>query len=181
MRKNCDIVKDLIPTYVENLTSEESNQFIERHLNDCQDCTNYLMNVERDLPKDSGEVEMDKSDQQIVKGIQKKVNRMTLFAILIGVLIGIYGSMMFFNMNEFQSILIIYPIATFLIGFLSYILFKNIWIGPVATLVGGLFSVFIFVNITFLTWMIVYTAISLLGSLIGKGVIYFFNRKKLFE
>ncbi|WP_171038262.1 zf-HC2 domain-containing protein [Aquibacillus sediminis] len=178
MSKKCDIVKDLIPIYVENLTSEDSNQFVKEHLNSCEDCKNYIKNVKRDLPNmDSLDIGAEKNDQKLIKGIKSKINNMMLIAVLIGVLVGIYGSMMFLNINEFQSILMIYPIATFFIGLLSFILFKKLWIGPSVTLLGGIISVLIFMNLTFWIWIIVYTIISLLGALVGKGVLYFSKRK----
>ena len=38
--KICKIVQDLLPNYIENLTSEETNIFIEEHLNTCSNCKN---------------------------------------------------------------------------------------------------------------------------------------------
>lgn len=40
--KNCNIVKDLIPLYKENLLSEESKTFVEDHLKSCSECENLL-------------------------------------------------------------------------------------------------------------------------------------------
>ena len=31
-QKQCKIVQDLLPTYIEDLTSEETNQYIEEHI-----------------------------------------------------------------------------------------------------------------------------------------------------
>ena len=36
--KNCKIVQDLLPNYIEKLTSDETNIFIEKHLKECEDC-----------------------------------------------------------------------------------------------------------------------------------------------
>ena len=38
----CEIIKDLLPSYIEGLTSEESNRAIEDHLKNCPDCRRYL-------------------------------------------------------------------------------------------------------------------------------------------
>lgn len=35
---NCNIIKDLLPLYVDKLTSSESNEVIEEHLNNCDEC-----------------------------------------------------------------------------------------------------------------------------------------------
>ena len=36
MENKCKIVTDLLPNYIENLTSEDTNKFIEEHLNSCE-------------------------------------------------------------------------------------------------------------------------------------------------
>ena len=38
----CEIIKDLLPLYEENLLSEESKTFVEDHLKTCPDCENLL-------------------------------------------------------------------------------------------------------------------------------------------
>ncbi|MUK90640.1 hypothetical protein GMD78_19985 [Ornithinibacillus sp. L9] len=113
MKKNCDIIKDLIPMYVENLTSENSTQFIEEHLHSCEDCTNYLRNIERDLPNDTDSLDedVDKNDQKLLKGIQRRMYNMLFIAILIGVLI---GSLVFFNMAIVVGVLCIFTLIYFI-------------------------------------------------------------------
>ena len=34
-RKDCKVVQDLLPNYMENLTSKETNQYVETHLQEC--------------------------------------------------------------------------------------------------------------------------------------------------
>lgn len=38
MEKNCKIIQDLLPTYLEDLTNPETTQFIEEHLATCKEC-----------------------------------------------------------------------------------------------------------------------------------------------
>lgn len=47
--KDCKIIADLLPNYIENLTNETTNQYIEEHLKECQDCKNALENMKKDL------------------------------------------------------------------------------------------------------------------------------------
>ena len=35
---NCNIVRDLFPSYLDKLTSKESDELIETHLTDCAKC-----------------------------------------------------------------------------------------------------------------------------------------------
>lgn len=42
MKKKCDIVKDLLPLYVDDVVSDGSKEFIKEHLKNCEECKNYL-------------------------------------------------------------------------------------------------------------------------------------------
>ena len=35
---NCEIVKDLLPNYIEGLTSEYTNEAMKRHFETCESC-----------------------------------------------------------------------------------------------------------------------------------------------
>lgn len=95
--KNCEIIKDLIPMYVDDLTSEETNRFIKKHISSCVDCSNYLRNVQRDIPNnDSLDGDTEKNDQELMKNIKHRVDKMIFIALLVGILI---GSMVLFNMG----------------------------------------------------------------------------------
>ena len=37
-KKECDIIKDLLPSYVDNICSEASREWIEAHLAECEEC-----------------------------------------------------------------------------------------------------------------------------------------------
>lgn len=39
---NCNIVKDLIPLYIDGCCSEESKEVVEKHISDCDDCKRLL-------------------------------------------------------------------------------------------------------------------------------------------
>lgn len=38
MRKECSIVRDLLPLYVEHMVSAETGEFVKAHLDDCEEC-----------------------------------------------------------------------------------------------------------------------------------------------
>lgn len=110
MINNCDIVKDLIPMYIEDLTSESSNQFIEKHLVSCKECTSYLKNMEKELPENNlTDIDENIDDKILMKNIKHKIYRVKFFAVIIGVLIGLGVSSIFFSLV--------------LVGLVSFILF----------------------------------------------------------
>lgn len=90
MKRDCKIVQDLLPNYIEKLTNEETNQFIEEHLKECEECKKMYENMKREL-----ELNTTKRDKREVKYIKKfsnklKILKMILLVILI-VFVGVIG------------------------------------------------------------------------------------------
>ena len=44
---DCKIIRDLFPSYIDGLTNETTNQYIEEHLKDCEDCKKALENMKK--------------------------------------------------------------------------------------------------------------------------------------
>lgn len=66
MKKECDIVQDLLFGYVDNTLKEGSKELVEEHLKDCKDCQKTLQEMKDD--------ESENKDIEKVEGL-KKVNR----------------------------------------------------------------------------------------------------------
>ena len=47
--RDCKIVQDLLPNYIEKLTNEETNKFIEEHLKTCEECKKIYDNMKNIL------------------------------------------------------------------------------------------------------------------------------------
>ena len=62
----CKIVEDLLPNYIEKLTSKETNEFIENHIKECDSCKNILDNMKKDV-----KVEEKKENKKQVNYIKK--------------------------------------------------------------------------------------------------------------
>ena len=41
MKNECNIIRDLLPLYVEDMVSEETTQFVKEHLTECKNCKEY--------------------------------------------------------------------------------------------------------------------------------------------
>jgi predicted anti-sigma-YlaC factor YlaD len=50
MKVSCEIVKDLLPLYIDNICSKESSLLIEEHLKECDDCRRDMENMKKELP-----------------------------------------------------------------------------------------------------------------------------------
>lgn len=72
MENNCKIVQDLLPTYIENLTSEETTKFIEEHLNTCFECKKVHDNMKESIKNE--EIE----NTETIKKIKKYKRRIRL-------------------------------------------------------------------------------------------------------
>jgi hypothetical protein len=53
MNNNCDVVRDLLPLYLDDICSESSRKCVEDHIRECENCRNLLQELKTDLPKKS--------------------------------------------------------------------------------------------------------------------------------
>lgn len=66
MKKECDIVQDLLFGYIDGTLKDGSKELVENHLNNCKECENILNSLKGDEEKNS--------DIEKINGL-KKVNR----------------------------------------------------------------------------------------------------------
>lgn len=92
VKENCNIVKDLLPNYIENLTCEETNQFIEKHLSECPYCKQIFENMKKNL-----NLNTTTNDKKVVKYFKKYKNKLKIFKIaLVLILLIALGTMTYY-------------------------------------------------------------------------------------
>ena len=92
---NHSVFRDLIPVYIENLTSEETNKQIEKHMEQCEDCRQYVKDMQEDLLiTDTHEQKKEKRNIDFLKKVRSK-NRKKIF-IIVGALLSIFIGFFFF-------------------------------------------------------------------------------------
>ena len=84
-KRDCKIVQDLLPNYIENLTNEETNRFIEEHLKECPECQKVLENMQKEI-----KVSTTKRDDREVKYIKKYNKKLKILKYALLVIILIY-------------------------------------------------------------------------------------------
>lgn len=111
MKNECYIVRDLLPSYIDQLCSEETSEFVEQHINTCEQCAQLLhqMKVEFDT-EESLEIpvrlEQKKPLQKIAyffhaqKGFAKFLNISFWFTLLITIGFFIHSFSVFSNLND---------------------------------------------------------------------------------
>ncbi|MBR4019978.1 MAG: zf-HC2 domain-containing protein, partial [Firmicutes bacterium] len=87
MRMKCEVIKDLMPSYIDNLLSEDSQDLVEEHLAECETCKAYYETLKGDDDIfEAAAEELHVDEIQPLKKIKKKMNRKTLIVSLISVL-----------------------------------------------------------------------------------------------
>ncbi len=97
MNKNdeCDIVKDLASLHIDNILSENSKNFVDKHLNECEDCQKYYENMNSDIFYEKNiEKSTDKEEINHLKKVNKKIT--VLKWILFGIIVTILVLMLYF-------------------------------------------------------------------------------------
>ena len=94
----CEVIKDLLPMYVEGLTSEETNKYIEKHIDSCEECASALRSMKVFVP------EADHVNSDIEVDFLKK-NRKRNRRVLWGSLLA-----------AFCLVLVVFAARTFIVG-----------------------------------------------------------------
>lgn len=104
MKNECEIIKDLLPNYIENLLSDETKKYVEQHINNCDECKKLLQMMKAGKQK---EINKEEEEEQIELDYLKKHRKKTLilkilaFAFIIVILIYIIGySAKFIQINS---------------------------------------------------------------------------------
>ena len=84
MRITCDIIRDLLPLYYDQVCSDDTKQLIEEHLSECDSCKRELEYMQGDFSK---AVELE--EEKIVKASSRTMKRIKVEHILIGILVSI--------------------------------------------------------------------------------------------
>ena len=79
----CGVVRDLLPSYVEGLTSQETNTAVECHLADCPDCTRLRADLAGETPPPPEEVK----EVDYLKKVKRRGRRRVVAAVAVTVLL----------------------------------------------------------------------------------------------
>lgn len=97
-KRECKLVQDLLPNYIEKVISEETNQYMEEHLQSCAECNKVYTSMTKEIK--SKALDMDKSINYMKKVNQKlKIAKIALGSIAIMILL----SMLAFGANTLRN------------------------------------------------------------------------------
>ena len=162
--KECEIIYDLLPNYIENIVCDDSRKFIEYHLSHCSNCKKEYenMNMKIALPI------ADERKINYLKGIQKRIFIFLLISIVLCVIAFIAS--IFYNEPNIEEALFTLGIwgVTAILIFIRYVAF----------LLGAIVSIFLYKKKRKKWWLFIslvcssifiYSIISLILSIYKYG------------
>ncbi len=81
MNINCNIIKDLLPSYIDNICSEETKQLVEEHLKECEKCKEYLESMKSKISVSGID------EKKAIKIFSKEIKKKRLVAIILSIVI----------------------------------------------------------------------------------------------
>lgn len=85
----CGIIRDLMPSYVDGLTSEESGRAVEEHVQECAECRDFLYAMKAELESEKylkiDEVQAE-AEIKAFKKLKKVITNRTVFGVIVAVL-----------------------------------------------------------------------------------------------
>lgn len=84
--RDCSIVRDLLPLYVDDIVSMDTKQFIEEHISECDDCKKELELSKRDITnEDITQIRND--DKEIIKKMKNNIRKKIVLAVCIALVV----------------------------------------------------------------------------------------------
>lgn len=82
---NCDVIRDLLPGYIDNILSDTGSELVKKHLEECEECRKIYTEMEEGIGKD----DCSAHDAVVVDALKKIRKRTNRLKITIGLLVGI--------------------------------------------------------------------------------------------
>lgn len=99
MKNNCDIVKDLLPLYIDDVCSDDSKKFVELHLSSCDECNDYAVELKNNPYKISKGNVQENSQVRSLKLLKSKLLRKNVYVSVTSIIVAI-GIFIFVQMYQ---------------------------------------------------------------------------------
>lgn len=102
----CEIIRDLLPLYQDDICSEKSRTAIEEHIKECESCRKYLKKMEGEIPIETDRIEGTdeewKGFREFSEKVSRKLNRRIVMACGVAFLICMMLTVALYS-DAFQS------------------------------------------------------------------------------
>lgn len=103
MNISCEVIKDLLPLYHDDVCSADSRKIVEEHLEQCESCRDELKSMDRELPVTNRNENLSEAEavkklskrwkkgmvESVLKGAFSMLVTVIIFLLIIHVFIGI--------------------------------------------------------------------------------------------
>ena len=144
--KNCNLTKDLLPLYIEDLLSMESENFVKNHLENCKKCREELRILKEDdnIQIEIDENEIEQSGEKLLNKIKKSQDRIKYTFILFSMLLAVSNGYLSGGFMSTIPLVIIIP-------FILSLFFEE---GKIILLVGICINIILAIAIDSVPWQI---------------------------
>ncbi len=163
MKYPCNVIRDLLPLYVDEVCSIESRKMIEEHLKECSECKAYMESMSDDVPKENKIIRVDPENENrkasSLRNIKKKIQRKQIFtAVITALIIGcvsiavIGGLKRTKRIVEYENNLSVSMVDGSLVGRLYGSSYTDLKIRNISVNDGGASSNYIFYRVSDTVW-----------------------------
>lgn len=103
MKYDHNVIKDLLPLYIDDVLSDSSRQIVDEHLDECEDCRKYLNDLKESnkVELNITDTELEKEHANILKLMRKKIVRRNIIISLLSIfiVISIFSLSLFYLKN----------------------------------------------------------------------------------
>ncbi len=78
MKNECDIIKDLLFSYNDDILSNTSKELVEEHLKNCEECKKVLEEIKKESVQKNQSKEID-----FLKNIKKNINKKNIIILVV--------------------------------------------------------------------------------------------------
>lgn len=89
MKTSCNVIKDMLPLYVENLASNETRRMVDEHISDCVECKKELEDMQSSTmtPMDTNTKPLEKIRDRMKKKRHQTIIFTTMITLIIAVIV----------------------------------------------------------------------------------------------
>lgn len=144
--KYCNLTKDLLPLYIEDLLSIESENFVKNHLENCKECREELrvLKEENNIQIEIYENEIEESGEKLLNKIKKSQDRIKYTFILFSMILAVSNGYLSDGFMSTIPLVIIIP-------FILSLFFDE---GKIILLVGICINIILAIAIDSVPWQI---------------------------
>ncbi len=89
MNHPCNLIKDLLPLYHDDVCSSESREIVQQHLSECADCKSYYeeLCIEEEVPVIPNQADREQQKAASFQALRKKLVKKQILSIALAVLL----------------------------------------------------------------------------------------------